>query len=136
MRRSAGGKVQYSTDIVILKPINLSNGNHRMFFDFNNRGEMRFNRFNDTALTNNPTTAADAGTGFLMNLGYTIVSNGWDFGASTTDDMKISVPIATNGGSAITGRSYEYIVSDNATANDVCRSRFPPPTQRPRPAQD
>ncbi len=52
-----------------------------MFFDFNNRGEMRLNRFNDTALTNNPTTAADAGTGFLMNLGYTIVSNGWDFGA-------------------------------------------------------
>ena len=79
-------------DIFILKPINLSNGNHRLFFDFNNRGEMRLGRLNDVALTNNPTTAADAGTGFIMSLGYTIVSNGWDFGASGFDSMKISIP--------------------------------------------
>src|SRR5206468_1702997 len=51
------------------------------------------------------------------NLGYTIVSNGWDFGATGFDSMKIAVPVATNpGGSAITGRSYEYIVFDNATS--------------------
>ena len=87
-----GGKVQYSMDIFILKPINLSNGNHRLFFDFNNRGEMRLGRLNDVDLTNNPTTVADAGTGFIMNLGYTIVSNGWDFGASGFDSMKIAVP--------------------------------------------
>jgi hypothetical protein len=85
-----GGKVQYSMDILILKPINLSNGNHRLFFDFNNRGQMRLGRLNDVALTNNPTTATHAGTGFIMNLGYTIVSNGWDFGASGFDSMKIT----------------------------------------------
>ena len=112
---AVGDLVAYSMDFIIIKPVTLSTGNHRMFYDFNNRGEMRFNRFNDTALTNNPTTAADAGTGYLMNLGYTIVSNGWDFGASTTDDMKITVPVATDGLSTITGRSYEYIVFDNAT---------------------
>ena len=67
-------------------------------------------------LTNDPTTAADAGTGFVMNLGYTVVGNGWDFGASGFDAMKISVPIANNpDGSSITGPSYEYIVFDNAT---------------------
>jgi hypothetical protein len=114
--RNAAGKVEYSTDIFILKPIHLNNGNHRLFIDFNNRGQMRVGRLNDVDLTNNPTTAADAGTGFIMNLGYTIVSMGWDFGATGFDSMKISVPGASNpDGSAITGVSYEYIVFDNAT---------------------
>jgi hypothetical protein len=114
--RNAAGQVEYSMDIFILKPIDLGSGNHRLFIDFNNRGQMRLGRLNDVDLTNNPTTAADAGTGFIMNLGYTIVSNGWDFGASGFDSMKITVPIASHpDGSAITGRSYEYIVFDNAT---------------------
>ena len=115
--RNSNGKVQYSTDIFILKPISLKNGNHRLFIDYNNRGQMRLGRLNDVDLTNNPTTAADAGTGFVMSLGYTIVSMGWDFGATGFDSMKISVPVATNpGGSPITGPSYEYIVFDNATS--------------------
>jgi hypothetical protein len=109
------GMVEYSMDIFVLKPINVSNGNHRLFFDFNNRGQMRLDRLNDAALTDDPTTAADAGTGFIMNLGYTVVSNGWDFGASGFDSMKINVPVATNGGATITGPSYEYIVFDNST---------------------
>src|SRR5262245_33393874 len=115
--RNAAGKVEYSTDIFILKPSDLSRGNHRMFIDYNNRGQMRVGRLNDVELTNNPTKAADAGTGFVMNLGYTIVSMGWDFGASGFDSMKISVPGAANpGGSPITGPSYEYIAFDNATS--------------------
>jgi hypothetical protein len=109
------GMVEYSMDIFILKPINLSSGNHRLLFDFNNRGQMRLGRLNDAPVTNDPTTAAEAGTGFIMNLGYTVVSNGWDFGASGFDSMKITVPVATNGGATITGPSYEYIVFDNST---------------------
>ena len=56
--RNSNGKVEYSTDIFILKPINLKNGNHRLFIDYNNRGQMRLGRLNDVDLTNNPTTAA------------------------------------------------------------------------------
>jgi hypothetical protein len=112
---NARGMVEYSMDIFILKPINLSNGNHRLLFDFNNRGQMHLGRLNDAPETNDPTTATDAGTGFIMNLGYTVVSNGWDFGASGFNPMKITVPVATNGGATITGPSYEYIVFDNST---------------------
>jgi hypothetical protein len=112
---NARGMVEYSMDIFILKPINLSKGNHRLLFDFNNRGQMRLGRLNDAPVTNNPTTATDAGTGFIMNLGYTVASNGWDFGASGFNSMKITVPVATNGGATITGPSYEYIVFDNNT---------------------
>ena len=112
---NARGMVEYSMDIFLLKPINLSDSNHRLLFDFNNRGQMRLGQLNDAGMTNDPTTAADAGTGFIMNLGYTVVSNGWDFGASGLNSMKITVPVATNGGATITGPSYEYIVFDNST---------------------
>ena len=109
--RNAAGMVEYSMDIFLLKPINLANGNRRLFLDFNNRGQMRAARFHDTDLTNNPTTAAHAGNGFLMEHGFAIAANGWDYGATGTDNMKISVPKVVG----LTGPSYEYIVIDNPT---------------------
>ncbi len=111
--RNARGRVEYSMDVFILKPVDVRKGNHKLILDFNNRGEMRIAALNDAALSNNPTTAADAGTGFIMNLGYTVVGNGWDPGA--TDGLTISVPVARNAdGSSITGPSYEYINFDDA----------------------
>ena len=111
-------------DIFILKPVNAANGNHRLLLDFNNRGEMRLGRLNDVELTNDPTTAADAGIGFVMSLGYTVVGNGWDVGATGFDDMKIMVPVAKNpDGSSIPGPSYEYLVNDSTNAAQ--RMTFP-----------
>ena len=106
--RNARGKVEYSMDIFILKPIDLAKGNDKVILDFNNRGEMRLGALNDAPLSNNPKTAAQAGNGFVMNLGYAVVGNGWDFGATSDDDgMTISVPVAKNpDGSSITGPSY------------------------------
>ncbi len=114
--RNANGKVEYSMDIFILKPVDLRRGNHKVFLDMNNRGKMRVLRLNDVAPTNNPTTAADAGSGFIMNLGYSVVANGWDFSARSEDArLTISLPIAKSpDGSSITGLSYEYINFNNA----------------------
>jgi hypothetical protein len=110
--RNAAGMVEYSMDVFILKPIDLSKGNHRLFLDFNNRGGMRVGRLNQTDQNNDPTTAAHAGDGFIMREGYAIVANGWDFGAAGTANMKISVPKLTG----LPGPSYEYINFDNATS--------------------
>ena len=116
--RNARGMVEYSMDIYILKPINLSQGNHKLFLEINNRGGKLFGGFNNSTGGNDPTTAAQAGEGFLMNLGYTMAWNGWDpSAASANNNLTISVPIAKNNdGSTITGPSYEYIVYDNATS--------------------
>ena len=75
---------------------------------------------NNGSNVNNPTKAADAGTGFLMNLGYAIAGNGWDMQVTPEErerecQLGITVPIAKNpDGSSITGPSYEYINFDNA----------------------
>jgi hypothetical protein len=116
--RSANGKVAYSMDIFILKPIDLRRGNQKVFIDINNRGTMRWDRLNSGTNVNNPSKATDAGTGFLMDQGYTIVGNGWDVQVTARGPrLAITVPVATNpDGSAITGPSYEYINFDNATS--------------------
>src|SRR5689334_16728748 len=111
------GKVQYSMDIYILRPINLDNGNRKLFFEVNNRGNKLFGPLNLAPLTNNPTTAADVGGAPLMHQGYSLAWNGWDISALPGGDrLTITVPVVTNrNGSTITGPSYDYIVFDNAT---------------------
>jgi hypothetical protein len=120
--RNARGNVEYATDIFILKPVDLSKGNNRMFVDYNNRGAMRLGAINGGVITNDPTKVSDAGQGFILSLGYSVVSMGWDIGATDSPPsqklMKIKVPVAKYpAGSAstdITGPGYEYIVFDKA----------------------
>jgi hypothetical protein len=113
------GMVEYSTDVYILRPIDPSQGNHRVFFEINNRGgNLSFGQMNDaTTGGNDPTTAADAGNGFLMRQGYTIVWSGWDVTVvpnMTTKPFTIMVPVAKNpDGSSIVGPALEEFVIDN-----------------------
>jgi hypothetical protein len=115
--RNAKGMVEYSMDIYILKPVNVSRGNHNLVVDVNNRGGKRFGQLNGSPLTNDPTTAADAGEAFFMERGYTLAWNGWDISAMPGNDrLTITVPVASNpDGSPITGPSYEYISANNDT---------------------
>jgi hypothetical protein len=76
--RNSRGRVEYSMDIYILKPTDLSKGNHKLFMEVNNRGGKLFGGFNQSAGGNDPTTAAHAGGAFLMNQGYTMAWSGWD----------------------------------------------------------
>src|SRR4030088_3120293 len=59
--RNARGMVEYSMDIYILKPLNLRQGNRKLFVEVNNRGGKLFGPFNLSGGGNNPTTASDAG---------------------------------------------------------------------------
>ena len=117
--RNARGRVEYSTDVYILRPVDPARGNHRVFFEINNRGNLlSFGRMNDAATGgNDPTTAADAGIGFLMRQGYTIVLSGWDATvAAGAGRQTITVPIAKNpDGSSIVGPALEEFAFDNAT---------------------
>lgn len=119
--RNARGMVEYSMDIYMLKPIDLSRGNHKLFVEVNNRGNKLFGPFNLSGGDNDPTSAADAGEGFLMSQGYSIAWNGWDISAAAgANRLTITVPVATNpDGSTITGPSYEYLVFDNATTTSA-----------------
>jgi len=117
--RNARGMVEYSTDIYILRPIDRSKGNHRLFFEINNRGSnLSFGQLNDSSTGgNNPATPTDAGSGFLMRQGYTLLWSGWDVTVDSGQGrFTITVPVAKNrDGSPIVGPALEEFVVDNAT---------------------
>ncbi|OLC12910.1 MAG: hypothetical protein AUH29_14685 [Candidatus Rokubacteria bacterium 13_1_40CM_69_27] len=76
--RNARGMVEFSSPFFILKPVDIARGNHKIFYTINNRGnKISIGRFNFAQESNDPLTVADAGDGFLMRLGYTIVDTGW-----------------------------------------------------------
>src|SRR2546426_1963055 len=76
--RNARGMVEFSARFFILKPVDMARGNHKIFYGVNNRGNKQtLGYFHFAPASNNPLTVADAGDGFLMRLGYTIVDAGW-----------------------------------------------------------
>src|SRR5947209_7731655 len=76
--RNAQGKVEFEADFVLLAPRDPAKGNGAVFFDVNNRGgKLALRFFNNAPGGNDPTTAADAGDGFLLRRGYTVAWCGW-----------------------------------------------------------
>jgi hypothetical protein len=77
--RNPQGLVEAATDVEILRPTVAANGNRRLFYEAPNRGgKLGLALFNDNpVVVNDLVKASDAGNGFLMNRGYTIVWSGW-----------------------------------------------------------
>jgi hypothetical protein len=117
----ANGLVDYNVDFYILKPSDLTKGNHKVFFELVNRGSKQFGPLNLSSGGNDPKTAADAGTAFLENMGYTMVWTGWESTVSRSNNsMGVTTPVAVNAdGSTITGPVYEYLETDSATTTTM-----------------
>ncbi|MFG0262125.1 MAG: alpha/beta hydrolase domain-containing protein, partial [Novipirellula sp. JB048] len=115
--RNERGRVECWTDFFLLKPVDASRGNRCILYDVNNRGnKLALEAFNG-ARSNDPTTLADAGNGFLMEKGYSILWCGWN--GDVTEDGKqrllVELPIAREHGKTITGRAHVEISSDEKT---------------------
>jgi hypothetical protein len=116
--KNANGKVEYAFDFYILKPIDLSKGNHKIMYEPPNRGRKTHAALNRGAGGSDPGSVTDpnvlANT-FLLPRGYTMVWSGWDYSAGTSAanfNMTITLPVAKKpDGSTITGPAYEYIVT-------------------------
>lgn len=120
--RNANGKVEYSHTFYILKPIDLTQGAHRMMYEPPNRGNKTVSALNRGVGGNDPGSITDPtalANSFLMPRGYTLAFSGWDFAAGTSTanfNSMINLPVAHNpDGSTITGPAYEYIVMGNGT---------------------
>jgi len=77
--RNAQGLVTGTAEVEILRPTNAANGNRRLFYEVLNRGnKLGFLLFNDVTVSiNDLVKSSDAGSGFMMNRGYTMVWSGW-----------------------------------------------------------
>ncbi|MFA5909597.1 MAG: alpha/beta hydrolase domain-containing protein [Vicinamibacterales bacterium] len=101
--RNAQGLVEFSADFYLLKPVDPTRGNGRLFYEAGNRGTKRILPvFQDAANSPDPTTAAEFGNGALMRQGFSLLWMGWQWDVPE-GRMRMEIPIATENGRPITG---------------------------------
>ncbi len=103
--RDAQGRVHFATDFELLRPLETARGNGRLLYEPPNRGNIGMLRmFNDAPATNVIASAADAGTGFLMEQGYALLWTGWSWDVLPGGDrLRADLPIATDGAKPMVG---------------------------------
>ncbi len=112
----ADGMVEISSDVHIIKPVDMSRGNRRIFYGLNNRGNK-----GTGVRGNNPTAANDADSTF-MNRGFTLVWSGWEdesFRPPGNHRVLARLPVARNpDGSSITGEAIYEVSFDIEPGNE------------------
>jgi hypothetical protein len=107
--RNARGRVQVRTDFYLIKPVDPRRGSGRFLYDVPNRGNKVALGTMNGAGGNDP---ASAGTGFLMQRGYSILWTGWSGDVLPgANRLTIDVPVATENGRPIAGRVYAELES-------------------------
>src|SRR5262249_10981452 len=132
--RNARGRVEYETDFFILRPAEPSRTNGVMVYDVTNRGSKRIFKLLDDApgdnpaASNDPKTAREAGLGFLLDRGYSLVWSGWDPGAPAANNgLGARFPTAIENGRPVTGRiRHEFHIGTRAPGKgDLVRLPYP-----------
>jgi hypothetical protein len=122
--RAADGRVHFSADLYVLRPADEARGNGVLLFEIANRGRKGLlGRFNRAAGgSQDPTSAADFGDGFLMKEGYTLVWVGWQHDVQRPL-VSIDAPAAN-----VQGRvRYSFIVDEKQTeASPADLPAYPP----------
>jgi hypothetical protein len=102
--RGADGLVHFEGDLFVLTPADPAKATGVVLYDVNNRGNklaLRF--FNSSGGGNDPKSAADAGNGFLMRQGITVVWSGWDGELLPAENrLRLVCPVARDGDKTIT----------------------------------
>ncbi len=89
------GMIEFDVDFLVLKPVDLKKGNGKILYDLVNRGNgLAIGTFNG-GRGGSLSSANDAGDGFLMNRGYTLVLSGWQARYPIPDAPAFSIALAS-----------------------------------------
>ncbi|MGE5269231.1 MAG: alpha/beta hydrolase domain-containing protein [Thiohalocapsa sp.] len=131
---NAAGLVEYAADFDILRPAEPARGSGILVYDVPNRGSKRiFNLLDDVPATdpgrtNDPQTREDAGLGFCLGRGYSLVWSGWDPGAPRANGgLGADFPTALDNGRPITGRIRDEFHIGTRSPGDGSLRRLPYP---------
>jgi hypothetical protein len=104
------GLVHFSSKVSVLRPIDGAKGNGTLLYEVLNRGRnLSLTLLNVASGVGLPETVQNAGDGFLMKNGYTLVWSGWQTDLAP-DKLKLNLPVVPS----ITGLSREEFVFDKS----------------------
>ncbi len=116
--KNARGMVEYVTDIDILRPVDRSKSNGILFFNIINRGNKGgLGLFDANVRGGGANNVTDAGDGFLLRRGYTLVWFAWQADVMPGNArMTMTVPVARNpDGSTISGIVRSELIAQTPT---------------------
>ncbi len=123
--RNAAGEVVFSGDFILLKPVDLSKGNHRLLYGVNNRGRpLMLGYYNDAPFNNDPSTKEHAGNGWLMRQGYSLLWSAWNWDVERVGEkpLRINLPISVkDNGDPVTGLVAAELAVQNRDGKKVER---------------
>jgi hypothetical protein len=114
---SAAGRVVFRGDFVLLKPQEAELGNRRLLFEVTNRGNLALlSFFNLAPFNNRPESARDAGDGFLLKRGYSLLWTAWNWDVSEGwGRLQVDLPVAFENGHPVRGRVVAEMVAGRPT---------------------
>jgi hypothetical protein len=121
--RNARGMIEYELDLFMLRPADIRRGNGTLVYDVTNRGRKvilgRLDEAPGDANVNDPRRARDAGLGFTLGRGWTLVWSGWDPSAPRANNgMTARLPAALESGRPIVRRiRHEFHIGTRAPGN-------------------
>jgi hypothetical protein len=90
--RNSQGEVEFSADLYLFKPKDMTKGNNAVLFEVSNRGGRGILRLVNGGNSLDPN--AEFGDGFLLREGYTIAWLGWQFDvADQGQNLRLSAPV-------------------------------------------
>lgn len=103
--RNAQGRVEFSSDLFVIRPKDPSKGNGVLLFDIVNRGNKSLlSVFSRGTRATDFTTESEFGDAYLLKQGYTLVFVGWQFDIAAGKTLVgFTAPIATENGAPIKG---------------------------------
>jgi hypothetical protein len=111
----AAGKVEFSTDFFMMRPVEAARGDGTLLYEVSNRGGVgMLAQLDEAPGSLDPSSVADAGNGYLFKQGFTLLWSAWEWDVAAKPGEKrfvLKPPVATDHGKTITGKvAYEVIV--------------------------
>ena len=137
---AADGNIKLTSDFFLLRPLDPSKGNGRLFYGVNNRGGLGLLRLFNDGRGRGSLSEDDMGNGFLMEQGYTLLWSAWNWDVRPGPGrLNISLPRAQENGRLVRGRVTHEITVTSPTAAAPLRGMLAigfPPASRPNARLD
>lgn len=117
---NAAGRVEFSSDLYIIRPKDAARANGIALVDVLNRGRKPILGGFVRGASNDPSTDADLGDRFLLDRGFTLVWVGWEFDVRRVNGlMAISVPSAQGIDAMVWGDFTPANTNERQTVGDL-----------------
>ena len=123
--RNDRGMVEFRSNFFLLKPKDVERGNGTVLYEVSNRGgKGMLGYFNNAAGSREPQAAEEMGDGFLLQHGFSLLWLGWQFDVPVREgQMRLHTPVATDGGSPITGLVRSEVIVRERTYDQTLADR-------------